>query len=69
MTKTEILTDGLERVSQAARRLGINRNTVYEWIKEGKIPYTLINGVYRVPSRAVSEMLEHGLHLGNCRDE
>jgi excisionase family DNA binding protein len=65
MTKTEILADGLERVSQSARRLGIDRNTVYAWIREGKIPYLEIHGVYRIPSRAVTEMLEKGLRIGD----
>jgi len=65
MTKNELLAGGLERVSQTARRLGINRNTVYTWIQEGKIPYLEIHGIYRVPSRAVTEMLETGLRIGN----
>lgn len=69
MTKTEILAEGLERVSQAAQRLGINRNTLYEWIKEGKIPFTCINGTYRVPRRAVSEMLENGLNMGDTSEQ
>ncbi len=64
MTNSELFADGLERVSQSARRLGIGRNTVYTWIRQGRIPYTLINGVYRVPSRAVTEMLTSGLRTG-----
>lgn len=69
MTKQELLAEGLQRVSHAARHLGIHRGTVYEWIKQGKIPYTRINGVYRVPTRAVTAMLEQGLHLGTTPDE
>lgn len=61
MTKEELLAGGLEKVSRAAKRLGIDRNTIYHWIQEGKIPYTCINGVYRIPIRAIDAMLADGL--------
>ena len=64
MTKQELLAGGLEKVSQAAKRLGIDRNTLYRWIQDEKIPHTHIHGVYRVPSRAIDEMLVTGLKLG-----
>ena len=63
MTKNELLDGGLERVSQAAKRLGMDRRTLYHWIQEGKVTYTYINGVYRIPSRAVDEMLVAGLKI------
>lgn len=62
MTKDELLADGLEKVSQAAKRLGIDRNTIYHWMQEQKIPFLCIHGVYRIPKRAVDEMLVNGLH-------
>ena len=62
MTKEELLAGGLEKVSRAAKRLGIDRNTIYHWIRDGKIPYTCINGVYRIPTRAVDDMLTGGLN-------
>ena len=37
MTKQELLSDGLERVSQAAKRMGASRNVLYKWIREGRI--------------------------------
>ena len=64
MTKQELLAGGLEKVSQAAKRLGIDRNTLYQWMQRGKVPYTHIHGVYRIPSRAVDDMLVTGLSLG-----
>ena len=39
MTNQELLADGLERVSETARRLGISRNTVYEWVRDGRIAH------------------------------
>lgn len=64
MTKQELLAGGLEKVSRAAKRLGINRNTLYEWIQRGQVPYTFINGGYRIPSLAVDNMLLDGLNIG-----
>jgi excisionase family DNA binding protein len=68
MTKHELLAGGLEKVSQAAKRLGIDRNTLYQWIQQGKVPYTLIHGVYRIPSLAVDDMLVAGLNIGPAHE-
>ena len=69
MTKRELLAGGLEKVSKAAKRLGIDRNTLYHWIEQGKVPYTHIHGVYRIPSRAVDDMLMAGLNIGPAQDD
>jgi excisionase family DNA binding protein len=65
MTKQELLAGGLEKVSKAAKRLSIDRNTLYQWMQQGKVPYTFINGVYRIPTRSVDDMLVAGLNLGH----
>ena len=65
MTNEELLAGGLVKVSQAAKRLGIDRNTLYAWIQDGKIAHTCINGVYRIPTLAVEEMLRRGLKAGD----
>ena len=69
MTKQELLAGGLEKVSKAAKRLGIDRNTLYQWIQQGKVPYTHINGVYRIPCRAVDDMLVAGLNTGPAHED
>lgn len=68
MTKQELLTDGLVKVSQAARRLAMDTNTLYTWMRAGKMPYTLINGTYRIPARALDEMLTSGLHVSDTAE-
>jgi excisionase family DNA binding protein len=68
MTKQELLAGGLEKVSLAAKRLGIDRNTLYQWIQQGKVPYTHIHGVYRIPSRGIDEMLVAGLNLAPAQE-
>lgn len=69
MTKQDLLSDGLERVSQAAKRMGVSRNVLYKWIREGRITYLRIHDCVRIPTRAVNEMLENGLHLENTQGE
>ena len=64
MTNQEILSGGLEKVSKAAKRLGIGRNTLYQWIQQGKVPYTHMHGVYCIPTLAVDEMLVASLNVG-----
>ena len=69
MTNQELLADGLERASETARRLGISRNTVYEWVREGRIAHLRIHDCVRIPTRAVNEMIEHGLFAGNDQQD
>ena len=61
---TELISGGLEKVSTAAKRLSIDRVTLYRWMQDGKIPFLCLNGVYRVPTRAVDKLLAQALHLG-----
>jgi excisionase family DNA binding protein len=68
MTIQDLLEGGLVKVSQAARRLAMDRNTLYSWMRQGKMPYTLINGTYRIPLRAIEEMLARGLHVIDPQD-
>ena len=69
MTKQELLAGGLEKVSKAAKRLGIDRNTLYKWCQRGEMPYIFMNGVYRIPSRAIDEMLTTGLQVGPAHQD
>jgi excisionase family DNA binding protein len=63
MTKQELLADGLERVSDTARRLGVSRNTIYQWVREGRIAHLRIHDCLRIPTRAVDQMIENGLFI------
>lgn len=68
MTNDELLAGGLEKVAQAAKRLGVNKNTIYHWIQDGRIPYWCINTVYRIPTCAVDELLAQALHPGSFQE-
>ena len=47
----EIISDGLERVSETARFLGVRRPHVYRLIQEGILPSVKIGKSRRVPVR------------------
>ena len=47
----EIISDGLERVSETARFLGVHRSHVYRLIQEGILPSVKIGKSRRVPVR------------------
>lgn len=54
--ESEIIRDGLERVSDTARFLGMSRSYVYRLIKDGVIPSVKIGKSRRVPVRAVRQL-------------
>ncbi|MGR3936255.1 helix-turn-helix domain-containing protein [Streptomyces sp. BRA346] len=44
-------------VEQAARRLGIGRTKMYEYVSSGEIPSVKIGNLRRIPAEAVGEFL------------
>ncbi len=56
MDKDHILSEGLERVADAARFLGISRSSVYKLIRSGQLPSVKLGTSRRVPIRAVWEL-------------
>jgi excisionase family DNA binding protein len=63
MTKLELIGRGLQRVSHAAKFLGISRTKIYELMDEGVLPYVLIGRSRRLPIRAVEELAMENLVL------
>lgn len=43
------------RAPELARRLGVSRTTVYDWIEKGLIPTVRINGTVMVPAEQFTE--------------
>lgn len=60
-TNTELLADGLERISQSARFLGVSRSLVYRLINAGVLPSVRIGRNRRIPIRAVRELASDNL--------
>lgn len=52
----EILDDGLERVADAARFLGVSRSLIYKLLNAGVLPSAKIGNSRRIPIRAVREL-------------
>ena len=62
----EILSDGLERVSQSAAYLGVSRSQIYKWLKQGILPSVKIGHSRRIPVRSVRRLAAAHLTLGNA---
>jgi excisionase family DNA binding protein len=45
-------------VDETAKRLGISRNSAYQAIREGEIPFIRFGKLLRVPVKAFERMLE-----------
>lgn len=67
-THIEILADGLERVSESARYLGVSRSLIYRLINTGVLPSVKIGHNRRVPIRAVRELASDNLVLPSRDD-
>jgi excisionase family DNA binding protein len=52
----QIVKDGLERVTDAARFLGVSRSLIYKLLDEGVLPSVKIGNSRRIPIRAVRDL-------------
>lgn len=64
-TNNEIISDGLERISEAAAFLGMSRSHVYRLIREGVLPSVKIGKSRRVPIRAVRDLALNSMVSGS----
>jgi excisionase family DNA binding protein len=55
-TDHDLVIEGLQRISDAARFLGISRSLVYRLINSGALPTVRIGRSRRIPIRAVREL-------------
>jgi excisionase family DNA binding protein len=60
----ELIGDGLERISETARFLGVSRSFVYRLINQGILPSVLIGRSRRVPIKAVRELAANNVVHG-----
>ncbi|WP_030813276.1 helix-turn-helix domain-containing protein [Streptomyces sp. NRRL S-337] len=52
-------------VAEAARRIGIGRTKMYEYVSSGEIPSVKIGSLRRIPAEAVNEFLARRLSAGD----
>ena len=63
----DLLSDGLERVADAAKWLGVSKSLVYTLIRNGVLPSVLLGNSRRVPIRAVREFARQNVVLNPKR--
>ena len=57
----ELVNEGLERVSEVARFLGLSRSQVYKLMDEGELPYVKIGKSRRIPRQAMVSLAANNL--------
>ena len=74
-----IVSEGMMSPTEVAEFLGFCRDTIYEMMSDGELPWTKIRGSRRIPRKLVVELaaknmivrdislLEHSLGQGNQR--
>lgn len=55
ISTNELVTEGLHRISETARFLGISRSHVYQLINAGVLPTVKIGRSRRIPIKAVRD--------------
>lgn len=60
-----LVTDGLMRVSEVGRFLGLSRSSVYQLMNRGELPWAKLGRARRVPRRAVVELAARCLRGGS----
>jgi excisionase family DNA binding protein len=57
----DLFCDGLERVADAARFLGVSKSFVYMLIRSGSLPSIKLGTSRRVPIRAVRDLARNNV--------
>lgn len=47
-------------IKEACDILGVTRNTIYKWEKDGKIKFNRINGLPRIPESELKRIVRKG---------
>ena len=66
----KMMIDGLDRVGEASRFLGISRSRTYELMDAGELPFVKIGRSRRIPHRALIDLAaRHLCHGRGWADE
>jgi excisionase family DNA binding protein len=65
LSNHDLVTEGLQRIAEAARFLGVSRSLVYRLINDGVLPTVRIGRSRRIPIRAVIELAATNLKNGH----
>jgi|TARA_R100000479_G_scaffold154476_1_gene90512 excisionase family DNA binding protein len=53
-------TDALLTISQVAKQISMSENTVRNFIRQNKIPFLLLGGLYRFKQSDITDWIESG---------
>ena len=59
-----IWSQGSVKVSEAARRFGMGRTTLYELMNSGRLPYSQVGATRLIPVVAIEALLQAGMKGG-----
>jgi len=62
---TTILLDTILTVPQAAIQLQVSERTIYEWLRDGKIPGKKIGKTWRISAEVLNDFLRDTTFSGN----
>ncbi len=62
--RTELVAEGMLKVSEAAACLRLSRSRLYELMDAGELPFSKIGRSRRIPRRAVVELAARSLQGG-----
>ena len=64
--RREVVADGLLRISDASKFLGLSRSKLYQLMDRGELPFVKIGRARRIPRRAVIRLASEALHGGGA---
>ena len=59
-----LVEDGLLKIPEVARFLGLSRASVYQLMERGELPWVKLGRARRIPRRAVTQLAACGLRGG-----
>jgi excisionase family DNA binding protein len=61
MSKTEMMEEGMTRITEAAKYLGLSRTKVYQLMHAGELVYAKFGKSRRIPRRALVAYVQKNL--------
>ncbi len=58
------------RITELAKRLNVSRRTIYNWVDNGKVKLTEVDGIQYIADteaqRLIKEQVDHNIKLNKC---
>lgn len=67
-TEPTFIPSRILTVPQAAEQLQVSERTVYEWLREGKLPGRKIGKVWRLSAEAINDFLRGDVAMNGAQE-